>query len=171
MFLIFKIMKNIFKEFVAFISILVIISFFSFCKSDDNNQPEEPQKNEIKLPVSGKYKWSFTITTEISQISTHEFSNEKIRYTMVGGAYNNAYDMILESYDQNESRIISVGQGGSEGYNKDGVYFVMFLKDITENSVSIYKKECISKEHAYSFPLPIDSDPNDHGWNKYEKEE
>jgi len=164
-------MKNTFRRATALVTILVIISFLSFCKSDDNNKPEVPQKNEVTLPILGKYKWSFNITPEISQVSTHDFSNEKIRYTMEGGAYNNAYDMIPESYDQSEGRLVTIGQGGSEGYNKNGIYFVMFFKDITENSVLIYKKECTDKQQAYNFPLPDILDPNDHGWNTYEKEE
>jgi len=164
-------MKNTFKKTTFLVSILVVTSFVSFCKSDDNNKTEETKKNEVLLPISGKYKWSFNITPEISQTSMHEFGNEKIRYTMEGGAYNNAYDMIPENYDQSDGRLVAVGQGGSEGYNKEGIYFVMFLKDITENSVLIYKKECTSKQQAYDFPLPDISDPNDHGWNIYKKEE
>jgi len=163
-------MKNTFKS-TTLLTISVIISFLSSsCKSDDNSKTEEINKNEVKLPIFGKYKWSFNITPEISQISTHEFHNEKIVYTMVGGAYNNAYDMIPENYDLSEGRLVAVGKGGSQGYDKEGVYFVMFLKDITENSVLIYKKECTSKEQAYSFPLPNISDTNNHGWNTYKKE-
>jgi len=162
-------MRNTSKKITSLLVMSVIVSFASFCKSDDGNNPD-PNPNQVDLPISGKYKWSFNITPQISQTSTHVFSNEKINYTMEGPAYNNAYDMIPESYNSEEGRLVAVGTGGTDDYVKEGVYFVIFLKDISEKSVLLYKKECTSKEQAYDFPVPASTDQDNHGWNTYEKE-
>lgn len=156
-------MKTIFKLFVF--SLFVV---FSACSSDDNSGSSS--QLPIDLPISGTYKWDFVIPDVAEQVSIHKFSNDKIEYIMEGSAYSNSYNMIPESYNATEKRIVAVGQGGETPFNKDEVYFVMFLKDITETTVTIYKKECTSKQEAYSFSLPNNDDIANHGWNVYEKQ-
>jgi len=142
------------------------------CSSDDNitivEETKEPTK--VTLPLSGKYQWGFEIPGMGEQVSIHDFKDGKIEYIMSGSAYSNSYDMIPESYNATEKRIVAVGKGGEGTYNKDGVYFVMFFKDLTDNTVSLYKKECTSKEEAYSFAVPADNNTENHGWNIYKKE-
>lgn len=140
------------------------------CNNDNTKLlPDETQP--VELPINGRYIWEFHIPeVNADQISIHDFSNEVIKYEMAGSAYTNSYEMKPVYYSETEGRLVAVGKGGSGGYSKDGVYFVLFIKDITEESIVLYKKECSSREEAYSFAKPADGDLTNHGWNVYAKE-
>lgn len=162
-------MKKSNRQILKILSVVFVIAFLSMaCKSDDDATVVEEEG--IELPVSGTYSWSFEIPNMGTQVSTHIFTNESITYKMEGSAYSNEYRMIPEFYDATEKRLIAVGEGGTAPQIKDGVYFVVFFKEITDTTVKIYKRECENKEEAYSFAYPSDDTTEDHGWNVYTKE-
>lgn len=155
---------------------IITALFFSMCLGaceKENNNTEKNDDNRVedtKVPLSGHYVWKFEIPGIGEQESHLTFYTDSVQYIMIGPAYTTNYMMIQESYSENtnEKRWIGVGKGGS--IPKNGVYFVMFFKDITENSVKIYKRECIGgKEEAESFAYPEADVSTDHGWNEYRK--
>lgn len=78
--------------------------------------------------------------------------------------YSTHYTMLPQSYKDSEAekRWIGIGKGGS--ISKDGVYFVVFFKEITDSSVVIYKHECANgKEEAEAFAYPAHDATADHG--------
>lgn len=138
------------------------------CKKEENNPDPKPQQ-EIKLPLSGHYVWTFDIPNVGSQESHLVFYTDSIGYVMSGAAYSTNYVMMQDSYTEqgDKKRWIGIGKGGS--IPKDKVWFVMFFKDITNNAVTVYKHECQDKAEAESFPYPADDATADHGWNIYYK--
>jgi hypothetical protein len=122
--------------------------------------------SDAKIPFTGVYGWKFEIPTMGKQLSVHRFYADSIRYEMTGTAYNNSYKQELVWYNTEEQRCVTVGRGGG----KDGVYFVMFFKDITANTLAIYKKQCTTKEEAMTISIPAAGTEADHGWNVYHKQ-
>lgn len=150
--------------------ILALFSAFQSCSRNDDNVSVSPESQD-KIPFIGAYSWSFEIPNMGTQKSTHIFDKDKIHYKMTGDVYNIQYVQLFQHYNPNEKRLITIGEGNA----KDGVYFVMFFKDITENSMKIYKHECKKKgeegrKEAENFPYPADDATADHGWNIYVKE-
>ncbi len=118
------------------------------------------------MPVIGKYKWEFEIPGSGMQTSVHEFFPGHIEYSMTGPAHTTAYTQNMVSFDPGEQRCITLGSGG----DKEGVYFLIFFRDISDGQVTIYKRKCASREEAESFPVPAAEAAEDHGWNVYKKE-
>ncbi len=157
------------KLFLIIISVSLI---WTACKKQpETPQKEDPKINEVVLPITGTYLWVFNIPGLGTQESQLIFEEDSVLYSMKGPAYTTDYTMIKESYTENdnEKRWIGVGKGGS--IPKDDVYFVMFLKDITDSTVTIYKHECTNgKEEADTFAYPDENATADYGWNVYFKQ-
>lgn len=126
------------------------------------NEPENDSAG-TKIPFTGVYSWSFEIPGMGEQVSVFTFYADSIRYEMTGTAYTNTYVQELVSYDAGEQRCVTVAKGGG----KDGIYFVMFFKDITGSTITIYKKQCRTKEEALTMAKPEAGTKADHGWNVY----
>ncbi len=118
------------------------------------------------LPVQGKYKWVFEIPGKGAQTSVHDFRPNSIVYTMQGSAYSVEYAMNVLDYNKELNRILLKGADGSP---KAGRFFAIFLKGVSGDALTMYKKEFASLEEALVFPLPSDSDTESHGWNMYSK--
>ncbi len=143
---------------------LLAAMFLVACKKE--NITDDPKKG---FPLSGQYVWNFEIPGLGQQASNLFFHTDSIGYSMTGDVFNTNYMMLKDSYkeDENEKRWIGVGKGGS--ISKDGVYFVLFFKEITDSTVTIYKRECTGKEDAETFAHPEPTATADHGWNVYYK--
>lgn len=150
---------------------LALISGLGVASCDKKEKAAQEQEAvKAKVPVNGKFSWHFNIPRMGDQVSAMTFTEDSVLYDMQGPAYTTNYVMIKESYTEQDGvqRWIGVGKGGS--INKDGVYFVLFFKDITPASVTIYKRECTGKTEAATFPYPAADAITDHGWNVYNKE-
>ncbi len=149
-------------------SIFFLLSFTLLFFSCTKEEIIEEEKNTHKIPFSGVYSWKFTIPGIGSQTSTHTFYPDSILYKMEGFVYNTSYTQVLHSYEPDSLKLITIGKGGS--ISKSNVYFVMFFKDVTDTSVTIYKHECVNGEtEAENFKRPADNATADYGWNVYIK--
>lgn len=140
------------------------------CAKKEQQPGENQELAAAQLPLNGTFAWEFSIPGMGNQVSKMTFSEDVVTYSMEGPAYTTNYVMTKVSYTElnGQRRWIGIGKGGS--INKDGVYFVMFFKDITENTVTIYKRECSGKAEAETFSYPAADAITDHGWNVYHKE-
>ncbi len=160
---------NIFSKTILGIAFLGSFAIAGCEKKGTDNDDDKGTIPVAVLPLNGTYAWNFNIPGLGDQVSKMTFFNDSIVYDMAGPAYTTNYTMIKESYTatNDQMRWIGVGKGGS--INKDGVYFVLFFKDISDNAVSIYKRECENKAEAESFAYPAADATADHGWNVYNK--
>lgn len=115
-------------------------------------------------PVKGKYRWDFEIPGSGVQTSVHDFAGDHILYTMKGAAYTVEYRMDIVKQEKNRYTL-----KGAEGSPKSGRYFVIFLKDITPDAITMYKKELSTLEEAMAFPEPDADNTESHGWNVYDQ--
>ncbi len=149
-------------------SILYSICFL-FLNTACKKETVAPEPTKEKIPFKGKFSWTFEIPAFGKQKSSHTFFEDSIKHEFAGDAHTTFYNQILEMYDPTEKRCITVGKGGI--IPKDGVYFVMFFKEITDSSMLIYKHECTKgKDEAYQFAYPEPNTTNDRGWNLFKKE-
>lgn len=113
-------------------------------------------------PVKGKYRWDFEIPGSGVQSSVHDFADTCILYTMKGSAYTVEYRMDILKHEKNRYLL-----KGAEGSPKSGRFFVIYLKDITSDTITLYKKEFTTMEEAEAFSQPDISNTESHGWNVY----
>lgn len=158
------------SKFILGLALLSGLAFASCDKKEKTPESNQEETNLPKLGLSGTFVWNFNIPGLGDQVSKMTFFEDSVVYDMAGPAYTTNYLMMKESYAEtnNQKRWIGVGKGGS--INKDGVYFVMFVKDITATSATIYKRECENKAEAESFAYPAADATADHGWNIYNKQ-
>lgn len=122
-----------------------------------------------EIPYYGIYSWSFEILGRGVQKSTFTFFSDSLIYKMEGDAYTTSYTQIFHQYDSVQKRLITRGKGGS--VPKDGLYFVMFFKDSTDSTLTIYKHECSEgMSEAKNFKFPESEAAADHSWNIYTKQ-
>ena len=139
------------------------LSALTSARSDNTDDPRRttPPRND-PFPLRGTYTWTFQIPAYGTQVSTNIFSADSVEYDMAGKAYSVHYMLYKETYDAEEGRWI--GRTGND------IYYVIFFKDQTDTSVTIYKHKCANREEAYTFPIPAPDAEDDHGWNVYLKQ-
>ncbi|MBS9779329.1 MAG: hypothetical protein KGV51_01760 [Moraxellaceae bacterium] len=124
-------------------------------------KPTETLKND-DFNLTGSYHWTFHLGF-IKQESIHVFAKDYIDYKMRGKAHSTDYRIEKVSYDDTDKKWI--------GKSEDGTVYVLFFKDITDESITIYKHKCANgMEEAIAFARPADDETKDHGWNIYAHE-
>ncbi len=114
------------------------------------------------FPIEGNYRWTFYLGP-VEQVSTHIFTPTFIDYQMRGKVHSTDYRMQQLSYDASEKKWI--------GQTPDGVVYVLFFKNITPNTVTLYKHKCQKGlPEAMAFKRPPADVTVDHGWNVYTRE-
>ncbi|MEL6674944.1 MAG: hypothetical protein AAFR61_22240 [Bacteroidota bacterium] len=118
------------------------------------------QFSQDEFTLQGPYHWDFQLMGG-TQNSLHTLYADSIAYTMKGAVYSTQYTMEKLSFDQVENKWI--------GRDGEGNVYVLFFKDQTDQSVSIYKHKCKNNgiEEALAFKLPDENATDDHGWNVY----
>lgn len=123
-------------------------------------QQYQSQFKDDDFSLQGKYRWTFFLGPA-EQLSEHTFASDKIHYRMEGRVFSTDYTMHKLSYDAEMKKWI--------GQDNDGIVFVMFFKDITDEQITIYKHKCKEGglKEALDFPYPPADATADHGWNVY----
>ncbi len=89
---------------------------------------------------------------------------DKIEYRMEGEVHSANYTMKKKSYDKKINKWI--------GEDESGNVYVLFFKDKTEKTVTIYKHKCRENglKEAIDFKTPPTNTEEDYGWNTYTKQ-
>lgn len=153
----------------AIIKVITVITVFAFmlplpCCSYKNTEEEilkyADKLRSDELTLSGNYYWSFQLMGG-KQLSTHKFYPDSIVYRMEGKVYSTDYTMRKLSYQASINKWI--------GEDQDKIVYVLFFRDKTDSTVTIYKHKCKSNglQEAINFGVPDDDATEDHGWNVY----
>lgn len=140
-------------------ALLALAPLVGACSSAEADDPILPSNDPF--PFRGTYAWTFEIPGYGTQVSSNVFEADQVVYEMEGAAYSTRYTIDRESYDAEEGRWV--------GKTGNSVYYVMFFKDVTASSVSIYKHQCEARETCYLMARPAADVTADHGWNTYNK--
>jgi hypothetical protein len=144
-------MKTI--KFLAFIALF--ISFTSCSKDDD------PISGNDTITFEGSFSRNFNVQGT-TQRATYTISQDKINYDLAGGFAQTNYDTSKEYFSKDDNRWV-----GHRASNNS--YYVIFFKNISENEITLYKKEVASLEEGKSEPVPAANNTENHGWNTYTK--
>lgn len=132
----------------------ILLTVFLMSFSSYENIDKDP------FEYRGTYVWNFKILFT-KQTSIHTFFEDKIEYEMKGKIYSTKYTMKKISYDKKINKWIGKDE-------KENVY-VLFFRDKTANSVTIYKHKCKEGglQEAKEFQKSALDTKEDHGWNVY----
>lgn len=141
-----------------FLAILILTSCAQKNSKEETNKYADQLKTDV-FEYSGKYVWSFDLMGE--QISTHTLYPDSITYTMEGKVYSTNYTMKKLSYEKDKGKWI--------GEDENGIVYVLFFKEKTDSTLTIYKHKCKKNglEEALNFGVPAPDATDDHGWNVY----
>ena len=133
------------------------------CVYKNSKEDIEKHKNELSndsFNYSGKHSWSFQLMGT-KQTSIHTFYADSIVYEMKGKVHSTKYVINKLSYDSKQNKWI--------GESPDNTVYVLFFKEKTDSTVTLYKHKCKKGglEEAIKFNIPKPDATNDHGWNTY----
>ena len=143
---------------------LVLIPIICISCTHKTNQQEIQEYTEqlVQDPfdLSGAYHWNFQLMGG-TQKSVHTLYPDSIAYRMDGKVYSTVYTMQKLSYERAQKKWI--------GQDQEGIVYVLFFKELTDSSLTIYKHKCKDEglAEALAFELPPADATNDHGWNVY----
>lgn len=147
--------------------ILLWATIFTLASCSFKNTKEQTQRfasqfSQDNLDFNGNFHWNFKLMGGLQE-STHTFFSDSIVYNMKGKVYSTTYTMHKLSYNKQSDKWI--------GQDRDSIVYVLFFKEKTDSTVTLYKHKCKNKglEEALAFAVPKPDATEDHGWNIYTK--
>lgn len=142
----------------AILSIIMLAS----CSTTKQNVKDENKLPNDNFDVRGKYSWSFNLGDH-KQTSTNVFYRDSSVYSMNGSVYSTNYTIYKLSYNKKDKRWI--------GEDDNGTIYLHFFRNLTDSTLTIYKRKCKKEglKEALEFSIPSDTTNADHGWNIYTK--
>lgn len=142
---------------------LCILISFLFCTHKNTEKKTQQLNNKLSkdiVQLKGTYIWDFDLMGG-KQVSKHIFYPDSITYSMKGKVYSTDYTMRKLSFDKQLNKWI--------GEDQNKVVYVLFFKDKTDSTISIYKHKCKKNglQEALDFSTPDAKSTEDHGWNIY----
>lgn len=153
----------------SIILVLIITSLIMSCTEspkenaqviEDVNDAVTESITESGIPFLGTWSREFSMGEGMDQTVSYIVSDTEIMYKMVG-ARPMEYNIVLDEFNAKDNRWI--GKKGDDTY-------VIFVKDITEESISLFKKKAANKEEALTIEFPSDTARSKFtSWNVYNK--
>lgn len=114
-----------------------------------------------ELPFLGTWSRAFSMGEGVEQKVSYIIDNESIKYVMTG-AMPMSYEIVMDTFVSSDNRWI--GHKGETPY-------VIFVKDIEEGSINLFKKKVASIEEGLSTGFPSDTTRSKFtSWNVYQKQ-
>jgi hypothetical protein len=92
---------------------------------------------------------------------TYNVYQDSIRYTLTGPVGNSDYTMHRDTLILEDNRYI--------GHTINNVHYLVFTKEITTDSIKIYKEIVPTIEIGLTLQIPDDTTTANHGWLYYSK--
>lgn len=137
--------------------ILPIVLALTAC---DEPQTEGDELDET-IPFVGEWSRDFTAGPGNIHTATYLVEPDEIRYTLTGPIGNADYVMIRDAFDGSDNRFV--------GHTDEDKYYLVFVRDITEDSITLYKQEVESLDEGLDTAIPANDTTLNHGWNTYGK--
>lgn len=132
---------------------IVLIS----CNSENKSTPK---KAITTNPYLGEWTRSFAMSAESTAQITYSFWKDSISYEMKGPMQLN-YAIKKDTFVVKENRWIG---------DRDGVKYVVFIKDASKDKITLLKMKSESIEAALKMPFPSDSARSKFSsWNTFSK--
>ncbi|MFV0571250.1 MAG: hypothetical protein ACK5M1_02315 [Xanthomarina gelatinilytica] len=140
--------------------ILFFITSLLFSCSDDDSQVIDMQEDVIEF--TGTWQRQFEAGPGNLHYVTYKVYQDSIRYTLEGAIGSANCNIEKDHFAKTDNRFV--------GHNSENdIYYVLFIKDISESNITIYKKEVSDVEEGQTTAVPTADDTDNHGWNTYTK--
>lgn len=124
---------------------------------DDIQKPEK--KN---IPFVGVWQRQFEVGVGNTHNVNYLIYQDSIRYTLSGPIGNANYVILRDTFILTNNRFI--------GHTTDNNYYLIFVKNINNDSLTLYKQEITDFSEGMSVDAPSDTTSANHGWNTYFKQ-
>ena len=127
----------------------MVLAFLSMVISGCDNTSKEEAKTDAELimPFEGNWERTFLLGVDSLQYVYYNIYSDSIEYIMEGPLPLN-YMMKVDTFISEDNRIVTT--------LKD-VHYVMFIKNFSADSLSLFKEQMDSRAEALSRPFPADT--------------
>ena len=144
-----------------FWTVLLGIMVLCSCSKDDDSSIQPPVQQETIL-FDGNWTRQFEVGSGNLHTVLYSIYQDSIRYTLTGPIGNANYVMIRDAFKSAENRYV--------GHTPENKFYVMFAKDVSDQSITIYKQEVSSVDEGLNLPVPSASTSQNYGWNTFNKQ-
>lgn len=137
---------------------MLLLSCLS-CKKEEIITVEPEPMVKAEIPFTGKWTRTFDVGPDNLHTAQYFIYQDSIRYTLVGSVGNADYLMERDTFILEEQRFI--------GHTNSNQYYVLFAKDLSADSIMIYKVFVSNFSAAMSFAVPSDTSTQNYGWNTF----
>tara|TARA_B100000809_G_scaffold262125_1_gene312401 strand:+ start:200 stop:649 length:450 start_codon:yes stop_codon:yes gene_type:complete len=132
------------------------------CKKDDTIEPT-PSSPQLKTEIPYAGIWERQFEAGIGNLHTVNYYiyQDSTRYVLTGAIGNANYLMQRDTFLLDDNRFI--------GHTNSGQYYLMFVKNVSNDSITLYKQEINDLEEGMSINMPNDTTTQNHGWSTYHK--
>lgn len=141
-------------------SILATALVFVSCNNDDDTPTEQNSRDEITF--TGTWERQFEPVPGSTHTADYFIYQDSIRYTLTGNLGNADYVMKRDTFLMENNRFV--------GHTDENQYYLIFVKNLTDDSLTLYKQEVENIEEGLSIGVPADDTTENHGWNSYQKQ-
>ncbi len=139
-------------------SYLLIVIFIGITACENSKKTETTLKIDSTIPFEGTWGRSFELSKDSTQLVFYRIWEDSIQYEMKG-PLNLIYTLQKDTFIVKENRWVG------KLYEQD---YVVFVKNITSDSIAIFKQKTKSIEESMSIPFPSDTATSRFSpWNVY----
>lgn len=129
---------------------------------DDDESIPEPMIEQENIPFQGNWVRQFEAGPGNVHDVLYAVYQDSIRYTLSGPVGNANYVMLRDTFVLENNRYI--------GHTPDDQYYVLFVKDINSDNITLYKQPISSVEEGMTVEVPDAETTEHHGWSVYTKQ-
>ena len=138
--------------------LILILSIIGITACENSKKTETTLKKDNTVPFIGNWGRSFELGKDSTQLVFYRVWEDSIEYEMKG-PLNLNYTLQKDTFIVKDNRWI--GKLHEENY-------VVFVKNITSDSIALFKKKTENKAEALSIPFPSDTATSRFSpWNVY----
>jgi hypothetical protein len=127
-------------------NLIIVIAFLSMAITGCNTADKEELKTNAQLSMAFEGNWerTFQLGVDSLQYVYYNIYSDSIEYIMEGPLPLN-YTMMVDTFVSEDNRIVTT--------LKD-VHYVMFIKNFSVDSLSLFKEQMDSRAEALARPFP-----------------
>lgn len=124
---------------------------------------EEDKVNSLieQIPFVGTWSWQFEAGPGNLHTATYHIYQDSIRYKLVGNVGNADYVLQRDTFLKENNRFV--------GHTDQDIYYLIFAKNITQDSITLYKQVVTSLSEGLTLDVPANNTTANHGWNVYHR--
>ncbi len=143
------------------VSLVAAILVWVACSKEDDSPLQPLQNQREEIPYTGTWQRQFEAGPGNVHTAGYWIYQDSIRYTLTGPVGNADYAMKRDTFLSENNRFI--------GHTTANQYYLIFVKNVTNDSLSLYKQTVSNVAEGMTIAVPDDATTANHGWNTYHK--